>query len=134
MRSPFHHPDIPMNFRTLANLTSLLFFMLAATWVFAPEFLLSAWGVDSSSQSGLVERRLAALYLGVGVMFFSARTTQLSSARTAMATGVIVTCLALAALGIFELASGHAKLGILSAVLVEVALALAFIYVVRTQK
>jgi hypothetical protein len=123
-----------MNFRTLANLTSLLFFMLAATWVFAPEFLLSTWGVDSSSPSGLVERRLAALYLGIGVMFFSARTTQPSSARTAMATGFIVTCLALAALGIFELASGHAKPGILSAVLVEAALAIAFIYVVRTQK
>lgn len=123
-----------MNFRNLANLTSLLFFMLAAIWIFSPAFLLSTWGVDSASPSGLVERRLAALYLGIGVIFFSARTAQPSSARTAMASGFIVTCLALAALGIFEFASGHAKPGILSAVLVEVALALAFIHVARTQR
>jgi len=118
-----------LDFRSLAILTALVFFSLALTWMFAPHLLLSSWGVEFSSPVGLVGRRGAALYAGMGVMFFSARNATSSSARSALLRGAVVTCLVLAVLGVFDLATGHAKVGILAAVFIEIALALAFLTV-----
>ena len=123
-----------MNFRNLAILSSLVCFALAVTWILAPSILLAVWEVEFSYSAGLVGRRGAALFAGIGVMFFCARNAEPSSARSALISGFIVGCVALAALGTFELATGHAGLGILSAVLVEVVLALAFLYIARTQE
>jgi len=117
------------NFRTLAILPSLIFFALALTWIFAPHLLLSNWGVELSSSVGLVSRRGAALYAGIGVMFFSARNAAPSPSRSALLKGAVVACLMLAALGVFELATGHAGVGILAAVFIEVALVLSFLVV-----
>ena len=118
-----------LNFRTLAILTSFVFFSLAITWMLAPNLLLSNWGVEPSSPVGLVGRRGAALYAGLSVMFFSARNTEPSPARSALLGGAVVTCLVLAALGVFEFATGHAEVGILTAVFIEIALVLAFLTV-----
>jgi hypothetical protein len=63
----------------------------------------------------------------MGVMFFSARNAEPSPARLALIKGAAVGCLMLAILGVFELATGHAKVGILVAVFIEVALTLAFL-------
>lgn len=87
----------------------------------------------STRFGGLVGRRGAALFTGIGDMFFFARNAEPSLARSALLSGFVVVCIALAALGTFDLASGHAGLGILSAALVEVELALAFLYVARIQ-
>jgi hypothetical protein len=87
----------------------------------------------STRFGGLVGRRGAALFTGIGDMFFYARNAEPSLTRSALISGFVVVCIALAALGTFDLASGHAGLGILSAALVEVALAMAFLYVARTQ-
>ncbi|NWC00016.1 hypothetical protein HX882_29505 [Pseudomonas gingeri] len=121
-----------LNFRSLAILCSAIFIGLACMWLLAPNFFLSRWGVAFSDSVGLLGRRASALYLGIGVMFFLARNAEPSSARSALVTGLVVTCLALAALGAFELLTGNASVGILSAVVIEVALALAFLYVART--
>ena len=118
-----------LNFRNLAILTSFVFFALALTWMFAPNLLLSNWGVEFSSPVGLVGRRGAALYSGFGVMFFAARNAAPSPARSALLSGAVVACLILALLGVIELATGHAEVGILVAVFIEVALTLAFLAV-----
>lgn len=123
-----------LHFRGFAILTSLVFLSLALVWLFAPNVLLSRWGVDFSGSAGLMARRGAALYAGIGVMFFSARTAEPSPARSALVTGFVVACSILAALGVFELATGHAGAGILGAVLIEVALALASLSVAHDAK
>lgn len=46
-----------------------------------------------------------------------------------MSKGLTVACLMLAALGIFELAAGHVAVGMLIAVAIEGALAMAFLLV-----
>jgi hypothetical protein len=123
-----------MNFKNLAIVCALLCFSLAAIWLFAPGILLNMWGVDFSYSVGLVGRRSAALYVGIGVMFFYARNSEHSLARSAIISGIVVAFLALAALGTFELATVHATPGILSAILVEVAFALAFLRVARARR
>lgn len=123
-----------LNFRTLAILTALLFFALALTWMFAPNLVLSSWGVEFSYPVELIGRRAAALYAGIGVMFYLARNAEPSVARSALIRGIQLTGLILAALGAFEFVTGHAERGILAAVLIEIALVLAFSCVACTSE
>lgn len=120
-----------LNFKILAVLSAGLCFVLASIWLFAPKILLTVWGVPYSESVGLVARRGAALFGAIGAMFFVARNTEVSLARYGLIVGFSFGCVTLASLGIFDLVSGHAGLGILSAVVVEVAFAVAFIIVGR---
>lgn len=120
-----------MSFRNLAIISSLICFTLVAIWMLAPNILLATWDVEYAYPVGLVGRRGAALFAGIGVMFFLARNAEPSSTRSALVIGLAVGSASLAALGSFELATGHAGFGILSAVLVEIALALSCLYVAR---
>jgi len=123
-----------LSFRYLAILIALLFSSLSFTWMFAPQGLLTEWGIALTSSVELIGRRAAALYAGLAVMFWFAKDAPPSPARSAMTKGLAVACALLALLGIFELATGHAKLGILIAVAIEVSLILALLYVSRNQR
>lgn len=123
-----------LTFRTLAILSALLFFALALIWLFAPDLVLSSWGVELSDPVGLVGRRGAALYAGIGVMFLLARNAEPSVARSALISGFMVSCSVLAALGVIEFVTGNAEPGILVAVLIEIALVLAFSCIGCSQK
>lgn len=122
-----------LKFRHLATGTALLFWALAVVWMFAPADMLTNWGVGFSEDTELVSRRAAALYLGIGVMFFLARNCRPSPARSALVTGLIVTCLTLAALGLYEWLAGHARVTILAAVFIEALLSLVLLYVQRAE-
>ncbi|MDR7377237.1 peptidoglycan/LPS O-acetylase OafA/YrhL [Rhodoferax ferrireducens] len=122
------------SFRNAAILAACIFLALALTWMFAPGVLLSRWGVDLSDSTGLMGRRAAALYAGIGVMFLQARNAAPSPARSALLSGAIVACLLLAALGTVELINGHAGPGILVAVAIEIVLVMAFLYAARTRQ
>ena len=115
-----------MHFRHLAVLSALICFALAFVFLFVPELMLSLWAVAFSGSVGLVCRRSAALFAGIGIVLFKLRHVAPSPARAAVATGATVACLMLALLGMVELFIGHAGPGILLAVAVEIALALAF--------
>lgn len=115
------------SFQTLATVTAIICFALALVWLVAPQRLLSVWGVNYSYPVGLVSRRGAALFLAIGVMFFLARNAQVSPSRTALSAGFSIGCLSLASLGVVEFATKRARIGIFSAVLVEVVLGVAFI-------
>lgn len=116
-----------LSFHSLALFTAALFLLLAIIWMLAPSRLLAAWGVDSSDTVELVSRRAAALYAGIALMFFLARNAAPSATRDALVYGLIATCMILALLGIDEFAKGRANKGILTAVLIEVALCLFFL-------
>ena len=118
-----------LTFYRLSVFSSILFVLLAIILMFAPDKMLAGWGVELTDSVGLLARRIAALYTGIAVMFFMARNAEYSTTRTALIYGVITSCLLLAALGAYEFSVGHASSGILPAVLIEVALALAFTYV-----
>jgi hypothetical protein len=112
-----------LRFPTIASAAAPTCFLLSAVWLLQPDTLLAAWGVAYSAAAGLVARRSAALFLGLGIMFLKLRHAEASAARTALMSGFIVSCLALAALGLLEWHVGHAGAGILSAVVVELAFA-----------
>lgn len=118
-----------LSFYRLSVFSSILFVVLASILMFAPAQMLSGWGVELTTSVGLVARRIAALYTGLGVMFFMVRNAEHSPTRTALITGTITACILLAFLGVYEFATGHASRGILVSVLIEVVLVLAFLYV-----
>lgn len=123
-----------LSFYRLSVLTSILFVVLAIILMFAPTQMLSGWGVELTTEVGLVVRRIAALYTGLAVMFFMVRNAEHSPTRTALITGTITACILLAFLGVYEFATGHASRGILVSVLIEVVLVLAFLYVGARKK
>lgn len=116
-----------MTFRQLALLSSVLLFALSALWMFNPELMLTQWGVPYTDSAGLVSRRAAAFYAGFALMLLLASNTEASKARFALAKGISLTCLLLAALGILEWQSGAATAQILPAAALETFLAIAFL-------
>lgn len=117
-----------LRFRPLSLIAAGVCFALAFAWLFAPQFMLTLWGVDGYTEAaGLVARRGGALFLGIGVMFMMARRAPALPGSTVMSAGFAVACLSLAVLGLVEFAGGHAGVGILSAVAVELAFALGFV-------
>ncbi len=116
-----------MTFRRLAQISALLLLGLSAVWMCAPEQMLTQWGVPYTESAGFVSRRAAAFYAGLALMLLLASKAEASSARFALSTGISVTCLMLAALGIFEWQSGAATAQILVAVTLETVLAVAFL-------
>jgi Protein of unknown function (DUF2867) len=116
-----------MSFKTTALITSVICFCLAGVWAFGSAILLNLWGVDYAASAELVGRRGAALFSGLGVMLLLARDAEPSQARTSLTVGLIVACTTLALLGVLEYALGNAGFGILSAVIVELMIALAFL-------
>ena len=121
-----------LSFRSLALFTALLCFALALVWGLRPNLLLWLWSVEYSSATGLVSRRNAALFLGLGVMFYRARHAPPSELRSAMTAGFSTGCLVLALLGMGEWINGNAGPGILLAVATETVLGLAFIQAHRS--
>jgi hypothetical protein len=126
--------NMKLTFRSLAIIATILFFILSLAWMFAPAQSLSLWGVEYASSAGLVARRGAAMYAGIAVMFFRTRHAEPSLVRSALVNGVVVSCVILAALGLFELFAGRAQSGILLGVFVEVAISLAFFFVDRESR
>lgn len=125
---------VSLRFHRLSILTALLFFVLAAVWMFIPEKALAGWGVGFNDAVGLVSRRAAAMYAGIGVMFWLVRNAPQSAGRSALVSGFVTACLIIACLGMYELASGHANAGILIAVCIEIILSVAFIAVSRIKQ
>lgn len=120
-----------LSFRALSTFTSLLCFLLALVWGLMPDWLLSIWGLEYSLAVGVVARRSAVLFAALGVMFYLVRNESPSTTRHALSNGFMVGCWGLAALGFGEWLNGHAGPGILLAVVVELALGLAFLQTKR---
>lgn len=117
-----------ISYQSLATVTAVICFSLAGIWLLVPKRLLSVWGIPFSQPVGVVSRRGGALFLGIGVMFFMTRHIPLSPERTALSVGFTVACFTLASLGMLEFLTKQARVGILLAVVVELSLAIAFLF------
>jgi membrane protein CcdC involved in cytochrome C biogenesis len=118
-----------VKFRTLAIITALVSALLFFAWLFAPQMMLSNWGVVPSDSALLVGRRCSVLFGAFAVMFYRVKDLGPSAARRAIVSGAIFTYTFAAMLGVYELWAGHAGSGILGAVVLEVFFVLAFVWV-----
>lgn len=115
-----------MSFTFVATITSIASLILGMGWVFAGTKLFKRWGIDAHLDGLLVGRRLGAVYLGVSIILFMARSTPTSDLREAICTGMLFSMAALAGLGLFEFKSNSANSLILVSVALEVFLAIGF--------
>jgi len=123
-----------MTFKTVAVVTAAVTLVLGAGYLLAGSLLIGRWQIEPTETVLLMGRRMGALYLGLSVIFFLARSVAASAARTALCVGTVVTCLLLALLGAFELSAGRVGPGILASVAIETMLALAYLRLLVTER
>jgi len=123
-----------ISFKTAALFSSVLCALLFCTWMFAPSTLLQLWGVAYSDATGLVARRNAALFAGLGLMFFQVRDIPAGTARAGICAGFALASLLLAVLGMSEYAGGRAGAGIASAFITELAVTAIFATIWRADR
>ena len=120
-----------LSFRAAAIVAALLFLLIGLAWLLAPQVMLSGWGVALTPSAALLGRRSAALYVGMAAMFYFARNAEPSVARSALVKGMVLACLLLAALGLFEVQAGNVTAGIAVPVVLEVTMSLVLLFTAR---
>jgi hypothetical protein len=125
---------VDMSFRVTALITAIVTSVLGVGYLAAGRILVGRWQIEPTGSVLLFGRRIGALYLGLAVMFFLARSAVASAERTALCSGAAVTCSLLAFLGLFEFSAGRAGAGILASVAVEFLLAVAYIRILVAER
>lgn len=123
-----------MRFRTIAIITALVTFVLGVGYLFAGALVVSRWQIKPTDSVLLLGRRIGALYFGLYVIFFAARSATVSATRTALCAGTAVACSLLAILGAYEFAAGRTGPGILPSAALEALLALGYVSVLVSQR
>ena len=116
-----------MNFRATATVTSVITLLLGAAYALAGPLVLSRWQLLPDASALLLARRVGALYLGLSVIFFLARSAPSSPARKALSAGTAVACFLLATTGLHAIFTGLVGPGMLVSVALELLLSLAFL-------
>lgn len=122
------------SFRTVCTGASVLCLALSLVWLVAPGLLPSLWGVHRPESADIVGRRLAAPFLGFGVMLARIRDLPASPGRSIVADGVALVCVILAVIGLTQWGVGHVGPGIALAVLVELGTAWGLVVSVRSPR
>ena len=123
-----------MTFKTVAVITAVVGIALGLAYLFAGGLVVGRWGIEPTENILLLGRRMGSLYIGLGVMFFLARSVPSSPARTALTAGAAVALSFLALLGIYEIIAGRVGAGILASIIVETLLALGYVRVLLTER
>jgi hypothetical protein len=123
-----------MTFRRIAVVTSVIAFVLGVGYLVAGPLVIGRWQIQITGDVLLMGRRMGALYLGLSAMFFLARSSTPSEARTALAIGTAIALSILALLGLYELAAGHVGAGILVSMGVEALLAASYVWIVKADR
>jgi hypothetical protein len=92
------------------------------------------WNITATDEVLLLARRIGAVYLGLSVLFFMARTAPVSDARTAISAGATVVLLLLVTLGIYEFVAGRVGAGIFGSAGIELVIAIGFIVVLISER
>jgi hypothetical protein len=121
-----------MSYKTIALVTAIVTFVLGAGYLFAGALLVGRWQIEPTESVLLLGRRMGALYLGLSVIFFFARSAPVSAVRTALCAGAAVTCTLLALLGGYEFSAGRVGPAILASVVLESLLALGYVWILAT--
>jgi len=115
-----------MKFEALAIATSIATLILATGWLFFGRLMLKRWRITATATDLLLGRRIGAIYLGLSLIFFLARTAPTSDLRSSLSVGALLVCSMLAGLGLYEFRVRRVGPAILVSVAVEVVLAVGF--------
>ena len=123
-----------MSFRTIAVVTAIVTLLLGVGYLFFGGLLVGRWQIEPTENMLLLGRRMGALYLGLSVIFFLARSAPPSFVRTALVAGGATVTIVLVVLGIYEFSAGRVGSGIFVSVAIEALLAVAYIWMLSTER
>jgi hypothetical protein len=123
-----------MKYRTVAFISAIVTLVLGVGYLFFGELVVGRWQIQPTESVLLLGRRMGALYLGLSVILFLARSAPASTARTALCMGGTVVGSLLAILGLYEYSAGRAGSAILASVVVETLVAVGFIWVLISDR
>jgi hypothetical protein len=123
-----------MSFRNMAIVTAIVTFVLGAGYLIAGEIVVGRWQIEPTVSVLLLGKRIGALYLGLSIIFFLARSAPVSVARTALSAGTAVAVSLLSGLSIYEFAVGHAAAAILLSATIEALLAVGYVWVLFVER
>ena len=118
-----------MSFRIMALVMTCAGLLLGLRFIFAAGSVLHEWGIEATTGSLIVSRRIGAIYLGLALMFFLGRSAGPSDLRAAVCLVTAGAIALLAALGLVEFLSRRVSAGIFRSVVGEAVLAAAFVWV-----
>lgn len=113
-----------MTFSTMTLITTIATLGLGLGFLLAPVAMLKPWGLDNPTAASVLSRRIGAVYLGLAVLMYLARS---GDAQTAIVIGAATVTGLLALIGANELRLGTVSKGILLAITVEILLAAGFL-------
>lgn len=118
-----------MTFQLMALIMTGAACLLGARFIFVGGSVLKEWGLEVTTGTLIVCRRIGVLYLGIAVMFFLGRYAAPSNLRTAvcLVTGGMIAVLS--GLGLFEFLSRRVRAGIFASVAAEAVVAAGFVWV-----
>jgi hypothetical protein len=115
-----------VSFHALAIVTGCAALLLGMGWLMAGHLMLRRWGMEPSSGTLLVGRRIGALYLGVALLCFLVRSTTSPELVTSISLFAVVVNALLAGLGLYEYRARRAGPAILVSVAVELLLLIGY--------
>lgn len=113
-------------FKVMSVITSALYFYLFITLLLFPESLCKGFGIVGNESVYFIARRASMLMLGFSVLLFLLRNMNRSIVRQAVAFSISLNMAGFALLGTFELIRGFVETSILSAILIEILVAVVY--------
>ncbi|MCX2430396.1 hypothetical protein [Pedobacter sp. GR22-10] len=114
-----------MYYKYVVIIIALAIIGLGCRFIFASDAILKEWGLESIDSTGVLARRLGAIYLGLSVLLFLS-LTEMSKERTII-IGVSAISGFLAISGILDLLTGRVNTGVIRSVVAELFLCLVLI-------
>lgn len=118
-----------MTFQILALVMTAACLVLGARFVFFGRGLLKEWGLESTTGTLILLRRMGLMYFSLALVFFIGRTAGPSDIRSAVCLVLGGTALLLAGLGLYEFLARRVSAGIFRSVVAEAVLGAAFVWV-----
>lgn len=118
----------------MTNITGILTLILGIGYLFAGSLLVGRWQIEPTQSVLLFGRRIGAVYIGLSVMCYFARSLPVSAGRTALCAGAATICTLEAVLGVYEFSVGRAGPGILISAVIEAFLALSYIRILYVER
>ena len=109
-------------FSTLSGVTALVALILFTILLVAPQLIFLLFAVEGNDAAYFISRRAAMLFLGIALIAYTSRNAVHSTSRQAICLGLGSAMLALFVLGAFELFRGFVGVGILPALVTELAI------------
>lgn len=116
-----------MTFRIIARLVAIVFAVLFAILCFVPTAYAPTYGVVADDAVQFITRRASPMFIGPAIILWVAASALHGPLRDAVAVGVALTCIGIAATGVFAWAQGIASPVILIAAALECVMAAALL-------